>query len=96
MERERKRTEQQQQQQQVSLLQQHLQMSSSTPATTAAAGDPYQQQQQQQYSAPAVNIPGVGARIKEIPTEVLKVRSIEEEEDRREGKGRRCRLGGRT
>jgi hypothetical protein len=72
MELERKRREQQQQQH-VSLLQQHLQMSpSSSPAV--ANGSLYQQQQGVvEGSAAAVNIPGVGARIKEIPTEVLKV-----------------------
>jgi hypothetical protein len=81
MERERKRAEQQQQlqqqqqsqqQQHISQLQHHLQMSSS-----AGGSGGYSVRQQlpplRAESAPAVNIPGVGARIKEIPTEVLQV-----------------------
>jgi hypothetical protein len=77
MERERKRAEQQQQQQQqqqqhISQLQHHLQMSSS--AGGGSGGYSVRQQPPlRAESAPAVNIPGVGARIKEIPTEVLQV-----------------------
>ncbi len=83
MERERKRAEQQQQQvqqqqqpqqqQHISQLQHHLQMSSSAGGGSGGYSVRQQLPPLRAESAPAVNIPGVGARIKEIPTEVLQV-----------------------
>jgi hypothetical protein len=78
MELERKRA-QQQQQQPVSQLQQHLQMSRSATAMVGSSrgeaprGDGLAHRIE---SAPAVNIPGVGARIKEIPSRVLQVKDF--------------------
>jgi hypothetical protein len=84
MERDRKRAEQQQQQlqqqqqqqqpqQHISQLQHHLQMASSAGGGSGGYSVCQQLPPLRAESAPAVNIPGVGARIKEIPSEVLQV-----------------------